>query len=206
MESKRDTKYGFDKDVVTRFNYGEKGYFKRECTRPSRQTSQNTFRNQTSTSNQNQPNLEKRIIAVNNQTNTTNANQSGPSNPNRGDQGGNACYGKIINHIKHVHKEEFTESDDSSGYTGSSDEDSSNSGDHGSESDVKEGSNSDIDSLLIKSEELKCQKSVLVKKADVASKEMEKFFSEDGSFSYQTAFMVNVASSLSKILKMNPLN
>ncbi|MFS7961563.1 hypothetical protein Hanom_Chr08g00716581 [Helianthus anomalus] len=158
------------------------------------QTNQNSFRNQTSTSNQNQPNLERRIIAVSSQTNTTNANQSDPSNPNGalvfhadencdcsvqfggGDHGETACYAKIINHIKHVHKEEFSESDDSSGYTVSSDEESSNTGDHGSESDVKEGSNFDIDSLLMKAEELTCQKSVLIKKANVASKEMESSF------------------------------
>ncbi|MFS7990464.1 putative transcription factor interactor and regulator CCHC(Zn) family [Helianthus anomalus] len=113
LESKRDTKYGFDKVAVTRFNCGEKGHFKRECTRPSRQTSQNPFRNQTSTSNQNQANQERRIVVVNNKTNTANANQSGPSNTNRalvvqadescdwsvqlggGDQGGTACFAKM---------------------------------------------------------------------------------------------------------------
>ncbi|MFS8024921.1 hypothetical protein Hanom_Chr16g01468961 [Helianthus anomalus] len=100
--------------------------------------------NQTSTSNQNQANLKRGIVVVNNQTNTANTNQSGT-----------ACYAKIINHIKRVRKEEFSESDDSSGYIGSSDEESSNIGDYCSESDVKEGSDSDVDSLLMEAEELK---------------------------------------------------
>ncbi|MFS7950899.1 putative transcription factor interactor and regulator CCHC(Zn) family [Helianthus anomalus] len=133
LEGKKDTKYGFDIIAVTCFNCGEKGHFKRECTRPTKQGNHNPFRNQTRTSNVNaQPeSQDRRIVAANN-----NQNQSGPSNSNRaltvqadegcnwsvqfggGDQGGGtACYAKIINHIKHVHKEEFSESDDSSGYS-----------------------------------------------------------------------------------------
>ncbi|KAJ0579930.1 putative transcription factor interactor and regulator CCHC(Zn) family [Helianthus annuus] len=219
LESKQDTKYGFDKEAVTCFNYGEKGHFKRECTRPSKQGNQNPFRNHTSTSNVNvnQEIRDRRMVAVNN---NQNQNQSGPSNANQaltvqadeghnwsvqlgeGEQegGGTACYAKIINHIKHIHKEEFSESDDSSGYTGSSDEESSTSGGYYSESDVKEEASSHLDKLLNEAEELKCQKSVLIKKAVVASKEMEKFFSEDGSFSFQTAFMANVSASTSQVL------
>ncbi|MFS7990465.1 hypothetical protein Hanom_Chr11g01059171 [Helianthus anomalus] len=56
----------------------------------------------------------------------------------------------------------------------------------------------------MKAEELKCQMSILTKKADVASKEMEKFFSKDRSFSYQTAFMVNVAASSSQVNSDTP--
>ncbi|MFS7910962.1 hypothetical protein Hanom_Chr02g00112371 [Helianthus anomalus] len=107
-------------------------------------------------SNANQVNNERSIVAVNN---PGNSNQSGPSNSNKAlvvhaDEGcdwlvqlgnqaneGNgeiAWYAKIIKYIKHVHSEEFSEDDESSGYRGSSDKESSNLGGYGSDSYVKE--------------------------------------------------------------------
>ncbi|KAF5807645.1 hypothetical protein HanXRQr2_Chr05g0235941 [Helianthus annuus] len=150
------------------------------------------------------------MVAVNN-----NQGQPGTSNPNRAlavqaDEGcdwsvqfgeddqrsGTTCYAKII---EHVHKEEPSGSDDSSGYSGSSDEEGSVSGDNHSESDVKEEGGDDIQDLLNEADELKCQKSILIRKAATASKEMEKLFSEDGAFSFQTAFMANLSDSSSQV-------
>ncbi|KAJ0694147.1 putative transcription factor interactor and regulator CCHC(Zn) family [Helianthus annuus] len=147
LESKKDTKYGFDKQAVKCFNCGERGHFKTECTRPAQHGNQNPFRNQGNQQNQNRNN-ERTLIPVNNQS------QAGPSNANQAlvvqvDEGcdwsiqlsndapdGTACFAEVVKALNHAsggessaNGGESSEDEDSSGYSRSSDEESSSSGD-----------------------------------------------------------------------------
>ncbi|KAM0046852.1 hypothetical protein Hdeb2414_s0009g00321461 [Helianthus debilis subsp. tardiflorus] len=101
------------------------------------------------------------------------------------DQTRTAFYAEIDN----VNDGESSGNDDSSGYSGSSDE----------ESNLNERTDSEANNLSNDAKETKSQISDLVKKADATLKEMEKILTEDGSFSSQTAFVANVTASTSQI-------
>ncbi|MFS8021356.1 hypothetical protein Hanom_Chr16g01426481 [Helianthus anomalus] len=109
-----------------------------------------------------------------------------------GDQGGTAFYAEIV---KNINDGESSGNDDRSEYNGSTDEDGSGVSDYSSESDVKEGMDSEADNLSNDANE----KSNLIKKVAAASKEMEKFLSEDGSFSCQADIPNNAAASTSQV-------
>ncbi|MFS7913667.1 putative transcription factor interactor and regulator CCHC(Zn) family [Helianthus anomalus] len=108
-----------------------------------------------------------------------------------GDQTGTAFLAEIV---KNVNDGESSGNDDSSGYSSSSDE----------ESNLNERIDSEADNLSNDAKETKSQKSDLIKKADATTNEMEKFLTEDGSFSSQTAFMANVSASTSQVKSETP--
>ncbi|KAJ0882142.1 putative transcription factor interactor and regulator CCHC(Zn) family [Helianthus annuus] len=212
LESKKDTKYGFDKQAVKCFNCGERGHFKRACTRPAQHGNQNPFRGQGNRANQNQVrNNERILVPINNQS------QAGPSNANQAlvvqvDEGcdwsiqlsgdapdGTACFAKVVKDLVHTsggessaNGGESSEDEDSSGYSRSSDEESSSSGDDHVGETSNASVDADIDELLEEAAAGTQRRSILVDQAAYSSS------------SLHSAFMANVDSSSSQVCVDEP--
>ncbi|KAJ0614692.1 putative transcription factor interactor and regulator CCHC(Zn) family [Helianthus annuus] len=179
LVSNKDTKYGFDKQVMKCFRCGERGHFKRECTRPSQYGNQNTFRNQTNQLNQTTNNTKCAMVPVgnSNQTRFSNANNTRAlvvqADKNcdwsvqlgSGGSGGTACYAKVIQRIKHVQNGDSSEEEGSSGYSEALDEESSS--DDAIEEMSSETIDVDVEKLLSDAESMQSRRSILWEKATV---------------------------------------
>ncbi|KAF5793854.1 putative transcription factor interactor and regulator CCHC(Zn) family [Helianthus annuus] len=210
LESKKDTKYGFDKQVVKCFNYGARGHFKRECTKPTQHGNQNPFRNQGNQQNQNRNN-ERTLIPLNNPS------QAGPSNANQAlvvqvDEGcdwsiqlgndvpdGTTCFAEVVKDLNHAsggesstNGDESSEDEDSSGYSRSSNEESSTSGDDHLDDTSSVSVDADVDELLGEAAAGNHGRSILVDQAAYSSSYLH------------SAFMANVGSSSSQVCVDEP--
>ncbi|MFS7989259.1 putative transcription factor interactor and regulator CCHC(Zn) family [Helianthus anomalus] len=185
LESKKDTKYGFDKQAVRCFNCGERGQFKRECTRPSQHGNQNPFRGQGNRANQNQArNNERTLVPVNNQAGPSNANQALVVQVDEGCDwsiqlsgdapDGTACFAEVVNDQVH------TSGGESSANGGESSEDEDSSVD------------ANIDELLEEVAARTDRRSIPVDQAAYSSS------------SLHSAFMANVDSSSSQVCVDEP--
>ncbi|KAF5808199.1 putative transcription factor interactor and regulator CCHC(Zn) family [Helianthus annuus] len=121
LESRKDTPYGFDKRMVTWFNCIENAHFKRECPKPPQQGNQYPF-NRLQTSN----NKERAMVPANNANRAlivqADENCYWSVQLGSGGQGRTACYAEVV---KNVSDGDSSGNDNSSGYSGSSDEDDS---------------------------------------------------------------------------------
>ncbi|KAJ0753471.1 putative transcription factor interactor and regulator CCHC(Zn) family [Helianthus annuus] len=204
LESKKDTKYGFDKQAVKCFNCGERGHFKRECTKLAQHGNQNPLRNQGNHQNQNQTRNNERALMPANDT-----HQAGPSNNNRalvvqvdegcdwsiqlgsGDQGGTACFTEVVKDLKQACGGESSD-EDSSGYSGSSDEETSSSGEDDADEVSHESIDADVEKILNEAKVGNYRRSILVDQAAYSSS------------SHHSALMANVGSSSSQVRADEP--
>ncbi|KAJ0894397.1 putative transcription factor interactor and regulator CCHC(Zn) family [Helianthus annuus] len=173
LESKKDTKYGFDKQAVKCFNCGERGHFKRECTKLAQRGNHNPFRNQGNQPIQNQnKNNERALMHANN------SHQAGPSNNNQA----------LVVQVDEGCDWSIQLDEDSSGYSGSSDEETSSSGEDSTDEVSHETIDADVEELLSEAKAGNDRRSILVDQAAYSSS------------SHHSTFMANVGSSSSQVL------